>query len=326
MFNDTVWGEKGNAEKCENNSREVANYACRFPRGHWSFLGPGSEKKSYGTFSDKSDGVWYKTAEDMMLELGQTIHPMFRASSGFERGELRSKVGGMKTIHFNGSEQYVELILCTITSANQLIIYGAVADICREVSNDTMTSRKTWSTWSFGGDGNSYWTSYCWPSYWWTATEKLARKQTTSRPDKLWPEMWKHMSQSSKRKEEDRIVAKSKSTAMNMTSTVSTSSSSVNHQIASKSPGILKASAGKPAATDKSQKSWEFSDSESWSNHEKEVTVKPVASRNSGNSENSKAGSVVLWDGEWCGPLWGHTAQKCQIHGSGRPATSNVKR
>ena len=30
--------------------------------------------------------------------------------------------------------------------------------------------------------------------------------------------------------------------------------------------------AGKPAATDKGQESWEFSESESWSNHEKEVT------------------------------------------------------
>ena len=49
-------------------------------------------------------------------------------------------------------------------------------------------------------------------------------------------------------KEVDRIVAKSKPTAMNLTSIVSTSSSSVNHPIASKSPGILKASTGFPDA------------------------------------------------------------------------------
>ena len=49
-------------------------------------------------------------------------------------------------------------------------------------------------------------------------------------------------------KEEDRIVAKSKPTAMNLTPNVSTSSSSVNHPIASKRPGILKASTGKPDA------------------------------------------------------------------------------
>ena len=47
-------------------------------------------------------------------------------------------------------------------------------------------------------------------------------------------------------KEEDRIMAKSKPMAMNLTSTVSTSSSSAKSPIASNSPGILKASAGKP--------------------------------------------------------------------------------
>ena len=112
-------------------------------------------------------------------------------------------------------------------------------------------------------------------------------------------------------KEEERIVAKSKPTAMNLTSTVSTSSSSVKDPIASKSPGdtqsfrksgararrnsktdaawssqgrlkdayfggLMVGVARKPAATDKSQESWEFSESESWSNHEKKVTVKPV--------------------------------------------------
>ena len=36
--------------------------------------------------------------------------------------------------------------------------------------------------------------------YTWSG-KSLTRKQTTSRPDKLWPEMWKHMSEASKRKE-----------------------------------------------------------------------------------------------------------------------------
>ena len=46
-------------------------------------------------------------------------------------------------------------------------------------------------------------------------------------------------------KEEDGIVAKSKPTAMNLTPTVSTSSSPVNHPIASKNPVMHKVSAGK---------------------------------------------------------------------------------
>ena len=105
MFNDTLWREKGNAEKCENNSREVVNYVRGFPRGHWTFLGHGSEKKWYGTYSGKFDGVSDKTAEDMMLGFAETINPMFRASSALERGELRCKGVGKQTIHFNGREE-----------------------------------------------------------------------------------------------------------------------------------------------------------------------------------------------------------------------------
>ena len=39
--------------------------------------------------------------------------------------------------------------------------------------------------------------------YTWSG-RRLTRKQTTSRPDKLWPEMWKHMSEASKRKEQQK--------------------------------------------------------------------------------------------------------------------------
>ena len=62
-----MWGEQENEEKCKSNSCEVANHALRFPRGHWSFLGLGSEKKWYGTYSDKPDGVWDEAAVEMMI-------------------------------------------------------------------------------------------------------------------------------------------------------------------------------------------------------------------------------------------------------------------
>ena len=39
----------------KNNSKTIEEYAERFPRGHWSFPGPGSEKKSYGTDDQKMD-------------------------------------------------------------------------------------------------------------------------------------------------------------------------------------------------------------------------------------------------------------------------------
>ena len=52
------------------------------------------------------------------------------------RGELKCKGGGKKTVHYNGSEETVELILRTIISVNQLNIYGAVADLCNELFPD----------------------------------------------------------------------------------------------------------------------------------------------------------------------------------------------
>ena len=58
MFYGIVWGEKGNTARCEFNSPR------RFPRGHWSFLGPGSEEKRYGTYTDKPDGSWNHSAEN----------------------------------------------------------------------------------------------------------------------------------------------------------------------------------------------------------------------------------------------------------------------
>ena len=58
MFNDIVWDAKGNDEKCENNSKTMKRYARGFPRGHWSFLRPGSEKKWCGTYDHKPDGSW----------------------------------------------------------------------------------------------------------------------------------------------------------------------------------------------------------------------------------------------------------------------------
>ena len=51
----------------------------------------------------------------------------------------------------------VELIIRTINSANQLSIHGAAADMCREVSKDTMASVKPEAHDPFGVERNSYW-------------------------------------------------------------------------------------------------------------------------------------------------------------------------
>ena len=61
MYNDIDWGKR------IANAHRVTEYARRFARGHWSFPGPGSEKKWYGTNTYKSNGEWDDVAENMLL-------------------------------------------------------------------------------------------------------------------------------------------------------------------------------------------------------------------------------------------------------------------
>ena len=82
----------------------------KFRGGHRSFLVPGSKEKWYGTFTDKPDGSWDRMAEEMMVKFSGSGHPIFRAFSAIERGQLRSKGGGTKSIHFNGSHENIELL------------------------------------------------------------------------------------------------------------------------------------------------------------------------------------------------------------------------
>ena len=109
MFNDIIWGgTPGNEENCVATSLNVAIYARRFPFGCWSYLGLGCEKKLYGTHVTKPNGEWNRVAEIMMINFAESGHPIFQASSPLERGVLKSKGGGKKTIHYNGSEETVE--------------------------------------------------------------------------------------------------------------------------------------------------------------------------------------------------------------------------
>ena len=50
-----------------------------------------------------------------------------------ERGELRKQSSWVKSIHFTGSTQNIELLLPMVTSVNQLSLYGAVADTIEEL-------------------------------------------------------------------------------------------------------------------------------------------------------------------------------------------------
>ena len=142
MNNDINWNEQDNKEKCLRNSVAVSNYARRFRSGCWSFLGPGSEKKWYGTYTDKPDGKWDVTAEEMMIKFSESCHPIFRATSSLERGELRSKAREKKSVHFNGAPETIELFLRTMITVNQLNVYGAVPELCGEPSEDFLAWEK----------------------------------------------------------------------------------------------------------------------------------------------------------------------------------------
>ena len=82
------------------------------------------------------------TTENIMANFSGSGHPIFRASSAFERGEIRSKGGGKKSIHFNGRYENIELLVRTVISANQLSIYGAVADLWNEARKDFRAAEK----------------------------------------------------------------------------------------------------------------------------------------------------------------------------------------
>ena len=152
MYNDIVWRERGCRENCVGNSVNVAAYAKKFPQGCWSFLGPGCEKKWYGTHVSKPDGEWYKTAEVMLLNF---------AESRAHRGELKSIVEGKKSIHFNGSEETVELINILRT-----VYFCQSAQYPRSslrfVQRLTPRLKKTNRRWGLGIYGGTDRISQCW--------------------------------------------------------------------------------------------------------------------------------------------------------------------
>ena len=70
MFNDIMWWIKDNEKECVANSTLVSLFAKRFPAGHWSFLGFGSETKWYSTYNEWPQGEWDRVAELMMIKFG----------------------------------------------------------------------------------------------------------------------------------------------------------------------------------------------------------------------------------------------------------------
>ena len=65
-----------------------------------------------------------------MLTFAESQHPVFRAARPLPRGQLKSKGGGKLSIHYCADLETIETVSRTITSVNQLCLYGAVADVC----------------------------------------------------------------------------------------------------------------------------------------------------------------------------------------------------
>ena len=68
----------------------------------------------------------------MLVEFAESGCPIFRATTPLSRGQLRSKGHGKLSIHFAATQETIEIIFRIIVSANQLSLYGAVAEMCEE--------------------------------------------------------------------------------------------------------------------------------------------------------------------------------------------------
>ena len=132
MFNDISCDRKGNKEECLANARVLKILAKKFGIGQWSFIGPSSEKKWYSGEEKSPQGAWDHIADEMLLEVAEREHPIYRATTPLSRGTLKSKGHGQLSIHFTADYPTIETIFRIIISVNQLSIYGAAANTCEE--------------------------------------------------------------------------------------------------------------------------------------------------------------------------------------------------
>ena len=102
MYNDIDSGKAGHNETCISNYSEVAACARRFPKGHWSFLGPGTEKRGMERTHTSQTVCEQFCGDDDGSSQRKRTHPMFRGTSALARGLLKSKRGGKTSVHHNG--------------------------------------------------------------------------------------------------------------------------------------------------------------------------------------------------------------------------------
>ena len=113
-------------------AKVVSLYAKKFWYKTMVIHCPGSEKKWYSMEEKSPQGIWNHIAEKMLLEFAESTCPIFRVTTPLSRGQLKSKGHGKLSIHFAATQATIETIFRILVSANQLSLYGAVANMCDE--------------------------------------------------------------------------------------------------------------------------------------------------------------------------------------------------
>ena len=107
---------------CVSNAEKCNNYANKVLVGHWTFLGPGSGEKWYGSHDKKGSGIAQPTK---CYSDSKRLVILYSKVSVLSRGVLKQKKG-KTSIHFNGDSMNTELVFQTVHSVNQ----RAVANWC----------------------------------------------------------------------------------------------------------------------------------------------------------------------------------------------------
>ena len=131
MFNDISCDNKDNEEECLANAKVVSIFAKKFGIGRWSFIGPGSEKKWSSMEENSPQGIWDHIAEKMLLEFAGSGCPIFRATTPLSR--VISEAKDTENCRYILRQIKKQLRLFRIiVFANQLSLYGAVANMCED--------------------------------------------------------------------------------------------------------------------------------------------------------------------------------------------------
>ena len=134
MYNDIVWREK----------RKQRNWCCEFShrckicsksRARTLVVSLGLYQRRNGAeLTHKPNGEWDRVTDIMMINFSERGHSVFRRSSAFERGDLKSKGKGKLSFHFCGDDETAKVALRAIISVDQLSVYRALADMCEELA------------------------------------------------------------------------------------------------------------------------------------------------------------------------------------------------